>query len=139
MINTCKEMMAYSDFPIPREYPPFPHNTQIVEYFKMYAERFGLRDRIRFNTTVDAVRPADDYAATGRYHVTFHGADGAPKVDVFDAVLVCSGHHWKPRVPTFPGQDKFKGRVMHSHAYKEPAPFTDRNVVVVGIGNSGTR
>ena len=29
VINTSKEMMSYSDFPIPANYPPFCHNTQV--------------------------------------------------------------------------------------------------------------
>jgi len=29
--------------------------------------------------------------------------------EVFDAVMVCTGHHVKPHIPTFVGQEKFKG------------------------------
>ena len=29
MINTSKEMMSFSDFLIPKEFPPFMHNTQV--------------------------------------------------------------------------------------------------------------
>jgi dimethylaniline monooxygenase (N-oxide forming) len=52
-------------------------------------------------------------------------------------VLVCTGHHAKPNLPTFPGQDKFKGRIIHSHSYKDHIGYEDKNVIVVGIGNSG--
>lgn len=35
VINTSKEMMAYSDFPIPSEYPIYMHNTQVsTEHIK---------------------------------------------------------------------------------------------------------
>jgi dimethylaniline monooxygenase (N-oxide forming) len=40
--NTSRERMAYSDFPMPREYPDFPHHTQMAQYFADYVERFGL-------------------------------------------------------------------------------------------------
>jgi dimethylaniline monooxygenase (N-oxide forming) len=40
-------------------------------------------------------------------------------------------------VPTFKDQDKFKGTIIHSHSYKKPDSFVDKNVVVVGIGNTG--
>ncbi|RWS19294.1 dimethylaniline monooxygenase [N-oxide-forming] 5-like protein, partial [Leptotrombidium deliense] len=56
---------------------------------------------------------------------------------IFDGVLVCTGHHTKPNVPNFPGQEKFKGKIMHSHEYKTWHGFEDKNVVVVGIGASG--
>ncbi len=57
--------------------------------------------------------------------------------DVFDGVMVCTGHHVTPLVPTFKDQHKFKGTILHSHSYKKPDGFEDKTVVVVGIGNSG--
>lgn len=33
-------------------------------------------------------------------------------------VCVATGHHATPNFPKFPGQEKFKGRVIHSHSYK---------------------
>lgn len=89
--------------------------------------------------------------------------------EVFDAVVVANGHHSMPRyTPLFitvvgasggdasfvgclnnswpekwPGQDDFKGHLMHSHSYKDPTScgtgynFHDKRVVIVGIGNSG--
>ena len=35
------------------------------------------------------------------------------------------------------GFEKFKGKVLHSHSYKQPFEFQDKKVVVIGIGNSG--
>jgi hypothetical protein len=55
----------------------------------------------------------------------------------FDALLVCNGHHWSPRYPSFPGS--FDGPRIHSHDYIDPSTPLDlygRRVLVVGIGNS---
>lgn len=58
--------------------------------------------------------------------------------EIFDGVLVCSGHHAIPHWPKpFPGQNEFKGRIVHSHDYKDHKGYEDKVVVVVGIGNSG--
>ena len=57
--------------------------------------------------------------------------------EIFDGVMVCTGHHTTPLIPRFPDQEKFRGTVMHTHSYKKPDGFYDKNVVVVGIGNSG--
>ncbi len=57
--------------------------------------------------------------------------------DVFDNVMVCTGHHVTQLVPTFKDQHKFKGTILHTHSYKKPDGFEDKTVVVVGIGNSG--
>src|SRR3954462_13851354 len=32
-INTSRNRMEYSDFPMPKSYPDFPHHTQIAQYF----------------------------------------------------------------------------------------------------------
>src|SRR5918994_2731900 len=52
-INTSRERMAYSDFPMPESYPDFPRHDQIAEYFDAYVDHFGFRDRIRFDTPVE--------------------------------------------------------------------------------------
>ena len=51
-INTSRERMEFSDFPMPPSYPDFPHHTHIAAYFDAYVDHFGLRDRITFETRV---------------------------------------------------------------------------------------
>ena len=59
-INTSRQRMAYSDYPMPESYPDFPHHTHIAAYFNDYVDHFGFRDRIRFGVGVDHVaRRAD--------------------------------------------------------------------------------
>jgi hypothetical protein len=48
--------------------------------------------------------------------------------------VVCNGHHWKPRFPSYPG--RFDGDWLHSHGFKRAAPFEGRRVLVIGAGNS---
>ncbi|KAJ8321896.1 hypothetical protein KUTeg_000367 [Tegillarca granosa] len=56
---------------------------------------------------------------------------------VFDAVLVCTGHHADKNIPEFPGLSDFEGKVIHSHDYKTSEGYEDKNIVIIGIGNSG--
>lgn len=136
-INTSKEKMAYSDFPMPDSFPDYPHHSQIIDYFEDYVDHFDFRDLIHFRTAVRAIEPTDD----GRWRVTVAPAgdsDDGPSAEsssrVFRAVLVANGHHWHPRLPDFPGT--FDGETMHSHAYETAEQVADRRVLVVGIGNS---
>ncbi|XP_025112852.1 dimethylaniline monooxygenase [N-oxide-forming] 5-like isoform X2 [Pomacea canaliculata] len=55
----------------------------------------------------------------------------------FDAVLVCTGHHAEKNEPSFPGLSDFKGKVLHSHDYREPWEFVGKRILIIGIGNSG--
>jgi cation diffusion facilitator CzcD-associated flavoprotein CzcO len=129
-INTSRERMEYSDFPMPKSYPDFPHHTQIAEYFNNYVDHFGFRDNLRFGTGVARVgRRAD-----GRWDVTTTAGD----IEAYDAVAIANGHHWDPRMPEppFPGHDTFAGEQIHSHHYHEEEQLDGKDVVVLGMGNS---
>lgn len=51
--------------------------------------------------------------------------------------MVCTGHHWCPKWPDFEGQNTFQGDLIHSHSYKDGDVYTNKEVLIVGIGNSG--
>jgi len=129
-INVSRERMAYSDFPMPTSYPDFPHHTHIREYFNDYVDHFGLRPHITFQSTVQHAAPRMD----GGWEVTLEGGE----TRAYDALLVANGHHWDPRwpEPAFPGSDAFSGEQLHAHSYVENSLFADRNVVILGMGNS---
>jgi cation diffusion facilitator CzcD-associated flavoprotein CzcO len=126
--NTSRERMQYSDFPMPRSYPDFPHHTQIARYFDDYVERFGLRDRITFETTVEHAALGDD----GVWTVELDTGETRR----YDALLVANGHHWDPRWPEPPYPGRFDGAELHSHYFVDAGDFRDQNVLVVGLGNS---
>jgi len=52
-------------------------------------------------------------------------------------VVIATGHNHTPRLPDWPGKAAFTGELIHSSAYRNPAPFSGRDVLVVGAGNSG--
>jgi cation diffusion facilitator CzcD-associated flavoprotein CzcO len=127
-INTSRERMEYSDFPMPKSYPDFPHHTHIAEYFDNYVDHFGFRDRVVFETGVERAERHED----GTFEVTLDTGETRR----YDALLVANGHHWDPRwpEPAYPGE--FDGEQIHSHYYLDNENFRDKNVLVVGIGNS---
>jgi thioredoxin reductase len=127
-INTNRVVMAYSDFPMPDDYPMFPHHSDIIEYFENYVEHFKLGEHITFNTSVtDVVRNSD-----GSYNVTL---DNRQSFD-YQYVIVANGHHWNPRFPTPAFKGEFTGEILHSHYYRESEQVQNKDVLVVGIGNS---
>ncbi len=42
-----------------------------------------------------------------------------------------------PQSPRFPGEARFTGRIGHSVLYRRPETYVGRQVLVVGVGNSG--
>ena len=51
VINTSKEMLAYSDFPPPAEWPNFFSQQFVYRYLTQYAEKFDLVKRILYVLT----------------------------------------------------------------------------------------
>ncbi len=130
-INTSRDRMQYTCFPMPREYPDFAHHALLAAYFENFARHFGLGEFIHFDTTVARVEPRPD----GTFQVALEGGGS----ELFDAVVVANGHHWDPRWPEPRPRGKFAGLVLHSHEYldpREPHDLIGKRVVVVGMGNS---
>lgn len=132
-INTSKEMMAFSDFPIPVNFPPFMPHNKVLEYFRMYASHFNLLKFIKFNTKVLSVVQTEDHLDTGCWAVTTQNLQsGEETTEVYDGVMVCSGHHRFPHKPAIEGMSRFKGKVIHSSEYKTQSVFEDKKVLVMG-------
>lgn len=133
-INTSCPRMAFSDFPMPDDYPPYASHDQVHAYFESYVDHFGFRDTITFGTRVELVTRTE----SGQWDVTFRDTAGTHDSETrrYDAVLVANGHHWDARWPdpAYPGD--FAGEQIHAHDYRDGSTLDGRDVVVVGAGNS---
>lgn len=130
---SSKPFTQYPDFPMPDEFPDYPHHTEILQYLRRYCEHFDLAQYIQFQTeVVDVSRPddADGWRVTTRDRVSDQTTTGH-----YRAVVVANGHNWSPKVPEFPG--RFDGEIIHSSKYREPSVLKGKNVCVVGAGNTG--
>lgn len=135
-INSEAKVTGYRDFPLPKEAGLFPSHEAVRKYLEDYADSFDLRRRIRFNARVTAVEPTGSAAATAAdspraWRVLV--ADGAH--EDFDSVVVANGHQAEPMHPPF-ARD-FTGDYLHSVEYRKPDDFSGKNVLVIGVGNSG--
>ncbi len=115
----------YPDWPMPADYPDFPSGAQMKAYYEAFAERFGLYERIRFDTPVHRVLPVE-----GGFRVALGGEE-----QVFKGVIVCNGHHWSRALPDWVATSSIP--VLHSKDYKRPEQLAGKRVLVLGGGNSG--
>jgi cation diffusion facilitator CzcD-associated flavoprotein CzcO len=123
--NSEARVTAYRDFPFPPNAPLYPDHRQMTAYFEAYAANFGLVERTRFRSEVVHVGRADD-------GWTVALKDGS--AERFTSVVVASGHQSVPRHPPF--ATDFTGEYLHAQEYRVPAPFAEKDVIVVGVGNS---
>jgi cation diffusion facilitator CzcD-associated flavoprotein CzcO len=126
---SSRRMSSFDDFPMPDDYPDFPSHRQMLAYFTDYARTFRLEPHIRLGSHVE--RCELGHAGGWAVRVT---ANGETRTELFDGLLVCSGHHREAFVPEYPGT--FAGEIIHSSAYKRPDPCRGGRVLVVGAGNS---
>jgi dimethylaniline monooxygenase (N-oxide forming) len=124
-LNSEHAVTAYRDFPFPPGSALYPRHDQVRGYLEAYAQHFDLNRHIRFRSPVTAVEPLANRWRLRLGDTTQHDVD---------AVIVASGHQSEPAHP--PWKDSFTGSYLHSNVYREPEPFRDQRVLVVGMGNS---
>jgi dimethylaniline monooxygenase (N-oxide forming) len=130
-IDTSKERFAFGDLAVPAAWPAYLHHSQVLEYLETYAATFRIEQAIRFSHKVMSARRTGD---AWLVEVVDMESDRS-STERFRAVVVASGHHWDPALPTFDGS--FDGRVIHANQYKVPEQFAGAHVIVVGLGNTG--
>ena len=131
-IISSKTLSQYEDFTFDdfeAGIPDYPSHDQLRRYFQAYAKKFDLYKVIQFNTLVKHCEKLAD----GTWEITTI-CEGQETKAVFSHLVVCNGHHWKPRYPDYPGT--FAGEYLHSHRFKKAAPFAGKRVLVIGGGNS---
>ena len=124
-LHTGKHMSALPGMPYPRTTPLVPSRQTFLDYLQEYALRFKLP--IETCCVVTAVRKQDD----GWQLSTATGELGAQHL------VVATGIMPQPNVPQFNGQEKYGGNLIHTAAYRRPEPYVGKQVLVVGVGNSG--
>ncbi len=91
----------------------------------------GLADCIHLNARVTAVR------RVGAAYAVSVERDGVLERQEFDKVMIATGAMQVPRHSLVRNLDKFRGRVMHSKEYRNPAQFQGQTVLIVGGSVSG--
>ena len=132
---SSKPFTQFPDFPMPDRFPDYPSHYQVKEYFTSYARHFGLDERIAFSTDVVAVEPVG--AGATWLVVTRDRLTGEQVRTEYAGVVIANGHNWNPKTPQYPGQDEFRGEIIHSADYKGADVLRGRRVLVVGAGNTG--
>ena len=124
-LHTNKGFSALPFLPFPEEYPKYPSRDQVVEYLERYADRLELQPN--FNQRVTSIRRGN-----GGWVTETERGDSF----ISDNVIVATGYSRKPHIPTWEGQELYKGPILHSSQYKNGRPFSGERVLVVGFGNS---
>jgi 4-hydroxyacetophenone monooxygenase len=135
-VDTPSHFYSYS-FQITPEWNHYhPHGADMQNYLVHVANRYDLRKKIRFNTTVTKL-VYDDAAAM--WDVTVRKADGGEEVIRANAVINAHGpvNRWK--WPDIPGLEDFRGPRMHTATWDSSVEIKGKRVAVIGTGASSAQ
>lgn len=122
-LNTPRFTSTLPGYRMPRRYGRWPSRDAVVEYLDEYARRSRLR--IQLGTDLRRIEP-------GWRLDTSNG-----EIDA-DFVVLATGHDAEPKLPEWPGRERFAGELIHSSAYRNPKPFEGKDVLVVSARNTGS-
>jgi 4-hydroxyacetophenone monooxygenase len=112
---------------------PFSPQEDNERYFNWVADRFGVREDIRFNTEVEKLT-WDEEAQLWR--IRTRGAEGPQEWSV-NAVIAATGLLSRPAVPEVPGLERFRGPAFHTARWPADLDVRGKKVAVIGTGATG--
>ncbi|MEU6382070.1 NAD(P)/FAD-dependent oxidoreductase [Streptomyces bauhiniae] len=127
-LHTTRRLSALPGLAIPRRFGRWVARDDVVRYLEKYAEHHELE--IVTGVEVFRVEKAADGAGW-----LLHASGGRELTGA--AVVVATGHNHTPRLPEWPGAEGYEGELLHASSYRNPKPYEGRDVLVVGVGNTG--
>ncbi|WP_225097855.1 NAD(P)/FAD-dependent oxidoreductase [Streptomyces sp. CoH27] len=127
-LHTTRRLSALPGLKIPRKFGRWVRRDDVVRYLEKYAEHHELE----IVTGVEVFRVERAADGTGWL---LHASGGRELTG--SAVVVATGYNHTPLLPDWPGRDDYTGQLLHAGRYRNATPYAGRDVLVVGIGNTG--
>ena len=110
----------------------FAPGSELLEYAEDVVDRRGLRERMRFRTTVEYLRFDE---ITDLWRIGISGEDGSSELTA-RFVISGIGALERPVLPDIDGIDSFKGTILHTARWDHEVHLTDKRVACIGTGAS---
>jgi len=136
--NGPKEGLEFADYSFEEHFgkqiASYPPRAVLFDYIQGRVHKAGVRDWIRFETVVRLVTWDEK---TRKFTVTVQDLPNDHCYsEEFDNVVVASGHFSVPNVPEFPGFDRFNGRILHAHDFRDAREFIGKDILLIGTSYS---
>lgn len=122
------EQSSLPGYIMPKDKEDYPRKNHVIKYLSDYEKRYNLN--ILRNTKIVSVDCED-----GIFYIK--SEDG----EMFRSktLIAATGTWAKPNFPDFRGLEIFKGEKIHSAQYLRPQKYRDKNVMLIGAGNSAAQ
>ncbi|RYX97043.1 MAG: NAD(P)/FAD-dependent oxidoreductase [Comamonadaceae bacterium] len=132
-VDTPNHFYSYSFAPNTGWTGYFSKRDEVWKYFRDVADRFNVREKMRFSTEVNAMAWNDE---AQRWEVDITAQDGVTRREQAHAVICAVGQLNRPKIPSIPGLADFAERAFHTAEWRHDVPLDGKRVALVGTGAS---
>lgn len=123
-------LYSYSFEPNPDWTHTFAPGEEILDYLEAVADKYGIRDRIRYRTEITRlVQVAGGWTAHTATGDTLHA----------DVVIAATGVLHHPAYPDIDDLDRFAGPCFHSARWEHDVSIDGASVGIVGAGSTAVQ
>lgn len=111
----------------------YSRQASILEYFERCADKYGLRERIRFGREVISAKYDE---ASGEWEIQSKDKAGQVSSTRARALITAVGQLNRPSIPDLPGLSDFAGTVVHTAQWPADLDIRGKRVALIGTGAS---
>ena len=123
-LHTPKKHSHLPYLKMPSYYEQYVSKNDLIEYLEAYMHHFSIQPF--FNEEVLKVERKNNLWEVSTNKEKLFGK----------SVIIATGYSRKPIQPAWKGIENFQGEIIHSSEYKNGANYKNKDVLVVGFGNS---
>jgi len=125
-LHTTKDFSHLPFKAFPESYPTYVSKDDLIRYFEDYKAAFAIEPKFK-----------QDVKSIMRKDASWHIETKAGESYICEALIIATGFNRQAFLPSWKNVESFKGTVLHSRYYKNPEPYLNQKVLVVGMGNTG--
>ncbi|XP_021274928.1 probable indole-3-pyruvate monooxygenase YUCCA10 [Herrania umbratica] len=132
-LHLAKEFCSLPYMPHLADSPTYIPKDMFVKYLDEYVSTFNIQPLYHRSVESACYEEVD-----GKWRILARNMkSGDVEVYVAEFLVIASGENSAKYIPDLPGLYSFKGEMIHSNEYKSGSKYANKDVLVIGCGNSG--
>ncbi|KAH8645424.1 putative flavin-binding monooxygenase [Xylariales sp. PMI_506] len=111
----------------------YAQGAEIKAYWEKVTDQYDVRKYIKFKTRVTRAEWSE---VKGKWLVEIESPEGV-RTEEANFLITATGYFSDPRLPKYPGMDKFKGNLRHTSDWDANFDLAGKRIAVIGNGASG--
>lgn len=112
--------MEFPGHHYPNDTLSFPPQSDVLKYLHSFADRIDLEKHIKFEHFVVHINPTENE----KWEIIIKDLPNNKFItQIYDAVFICNGHFSVPFIPKIRGAKEFRGKLLHSHHFRDAETF----------------